>query len=101
MFSATMPTLVEKLAKKYLRRPALVTIGEAGQSADRIEQRVSVFFSGGDCENRKKEKLLEILGSDEFKPPMIIFVNQKKGVDVLARALDKRGVIIQSSFLCQ
>jgi len=29
MFSATMPPAVERLAKKYLRRPAIVTIGTA------------------------------------------------------------------------
>lgn len=27
-----------------------------------------------------------------FEPPIIIFVNQKKGVDVLAKSLEKMGV---------
>jgi superfamily II DNA/RNA helicase len=31
MFSATMPPAVERITRKYLRRPAYVTIGEAGQ----------------------------------------------------------------------
>lgn len=39
--------------------------------------------------NRKK--LLEVLGSG-FEPPIIIFVNQKKGCDVLAKSLEKMGV---------
>lgn len=40
MFSATMPVAVERLAKKYLRRPAIVTIGVAGQAVDTVEQQV-------------------------------------------------------------
>jgi ATP-dependent RNA helicase DDX23/PRP28 len=47
MFSATMPPAVERLAKKYLRRPAIVTIGVAGQAVDTVEQRVE-FVSGDD-----------------------------------------------------
>ncbi|KAJ3062265.1 DEAD (Asp-Glu-Ala-Asp) box polypeptide 23, partial [Quaeritorhiza haematococci] len=86
MFSATMPPAVERLAKKYLRRPAVVTIGQAGQAVEKIEQRVEFI---GD-ENRKKQRLLEILGG-KFEPPIIVFVNQKKGCDVLAKALDKLG----------
>lgn len=39
--------------------------------------------------NRKK--LLEVLASG-FEPPIIIFVNQKKGCDVLAKSLEKMGV---------
>lgn len=42
MFSATMPTAVERLAKKYLRRPAVVTIGTAGQAVETVEQKVEM-----------------------------------------------------------
>ncbi|KAJ8654783.1 hypothetical protein O0I10_009504 [Lichtheimia ornata] len=87
MFSATMPPAVERLAKKYLRRPAVVTIGTAGQAVETVEQRVEMIND----ENKKKNRLLEILNSGAFEPPIIIFVNQKKGVDVLAKALNKLG----------
>ncbi|KAJ3188500.1 DEAD (Asp-Glu-Ala-Asp) box polypeptide 23, partial [Irineochytrium annulatum] len=87
MFSATMPTAVERLAKKYLRRPVVVTIGTAGQVVNRIEQRVEMISD----ENKKKQRLLDVLASGEFEPPIIIFVNQKKGCDVLSKALDKLG----------
>jgi ATP-dependent RNA helicase DDX23/PRP28 len=43
MFSATMPTAVERLAKKYLRREAVVTIGMAGQAVESVEQRVEMI----------------------------------------------------------
>lgn len=50
MFSATMPPAVERLAKKYLRRPAVVTIGTAGQAVETVEQRVEMIND----ENKKK-----------------------------------------------
>ena len=31
MFTATMPTAVERLARSYLRKPAVIYIGSAGQ----------------------------------------------------------------------
>jgi len=45
MFSATMPSAVERLAKKYLRRPAIVTIGVAGQAVDTVDQQVEFINS--------------------------------------------------------
>ncbi len=71
-----------------MRRPATVIIGLAGQVVDRIEQRAEIIND----ENRKKARLLEILGSGEFTSPIIIFVNQKTSCDVLAKSLDKSGV---------
>merc|ERR1719516_178942 len=40
MFSATMPSSVERLARKYLRGPAFIYIGVAGQPTKRVEQIV-------------------------------------------------------------
>ena len=40
MFSATMPPAVERLARKYMRRPVVVNIGRAGQATDNVAQRV-------------------------------------------------------------
>lgn len=41
-------------------------------------------------ENEKRQKLMQIL-SAEVEPPVMIFVNQKKGADVLAKGLEKKG----------
>lgn len=46
LFSATMPPAVERLARKYLKKPAVITIGEAGRAVDTVEQRVE--FVAGD-----------------------------------------------------
>ncbi|XP_030030935.2 probable ATP-dependent RNA helicase DDX23 [Manduca sexta] len=85
MFTATMPPAVERLARSYLRRPAIVYIGSVGKPVDRTEQIVHMIG-----ENEKRRKLTEILQRG-VEPPIIIFVNQKKGADVLAKGLEKLG----------
>ncbi|KAM0434535.1 hypothetical protein ACHAPT_003631 [Fusarium lateritium] len=87
MYTATMPPLVEKIAKKYLRRPAVVTIGNAGEAVDTVEQRVE-FVSG---EDRRKKRLQEILSSEAFAPPIIVFVNIKRNCDAVARDIKAMG----------
>ncbi|VDN11260.1 unnamed protein product, partial [Dibothriocephalus latus] len=85
MFTATMPPAVERLARSYLRRPAIVYVGTAGKPTERVEQIVYMVQEQG-----KRKKLLSILG-EGIEPPVIIFVNQKKGADVLAKGLEKLG----------
>ena len=79
MFTATMPPAVERLARSYLRRPAYVYIGSVGRPVERVEQIVYVLKEG-----EKRKRLVEILNQG-IEPPIIIFVNQKKGADVLAK----------------
>ena len=90
MFTATMPPAVERLARTYLRRPAIVYIGSAGKPQERVEQIVYML-----TETEKRKKLVEILNKG-IEPPIIIFVNQKKGADVLAKSMEKLGVCILS-----
>ncbi|KAA0183567.1 DEAD box ATP dependent RNA helicase, partial [Fasciolopsis buskii] len=85
MFTATMPPSVERLARSYLRRPAVVYIGSAGKPTERVEQIVYMV-----SEQEKRKKLLQILNGG-IDPPVIIFVNQKKGADMLAKGLEKLG----------
>ncbi|KAJ1823127.1 mRNA splicing protein prp28 [Coemansia sp. RSA 2675] len=83
MFSATMPPVVERMARKYLRTPATVTIGTAGKAVDTVEQRAE--FIVGD--EKRKRRLLDLLNQHGNAPPIIVFVNQKKNVDLLGQAL--------------
>ncbi|UJR30923.1 hypothetical protein I4U23_018433 [Adineta vaga] len=85
MFTATMTPAIERLARTYLRRPASVYIGSVGKPTERVEQIVIMC-----SENDKRNKLLDILERG-IDPPIIIFVNQKKAVDVLAKGLVKKG----------
>ncbi|KAI1316005.1 DEAD (Asp-Glu-Ala-Asp) box polypeptide 23 [Mortierella claussenii] len=87
MFSATMPAAVERLAKRYLRRPAVVTIGTAGQAVETVEQRVEMITD----ENKKKNRLMDLL-KGQFAPPVIVFVNQKKSCDMLAKVISGSGL---------
>ncbi|KAF6841116.1 pre-mRNA-splicing ATP-dependent RNA helicase PRP28 [Colletotrichum plurivorum] len=87
MYTATMPPLVEKIARKYLRRPAIVTIGNAGEAVETVEQRVE-FVSG---EDKRKKRLQEILASGDFAPPIIVFVNIKRNCDAVARDVKHMG----------
>merc|ERR1719431_463783 len=85
MFTATMPPQVERLARTYLRRPAVVYIGSIGRPVERVQQTVHVIK-----ENDKRNRLIQLLNQG-FDPPILIFVNQKKGADVLAKSLEKMG----------
>ncbi|GAB1191774.1 mRNA splicing protein prp28 [Aspergillus pseudonomiae] len=87
MYTATMPTAVERIARKYLRRPAIVTIGSAGEAVDTVEQRVE-FIAG---EDKRKKRLGDILSSGEFRPPIIVFVNIKRNCDAIAREIKQWG----------
>lgn len=87
MYTATMPTAVERIARKYLRRPAIVTIGNAGEAVETVEQRVE-YVPG---EDKRKKRLQEILNSGEFQPPIIVFVNIKRNCDAVARDIKNMG----------
>jgi len=87
MFSATMPAGVERLSRKYLRRPAYVIIGEAGKAAERIEQRVQFCNSEAD-----KLRHLTTALTEGPRPPIIIFVNRKKTCDYVANQCSRLGL---------
>lgn len=87
MYTATMPSAVERIARKYLRRPAIVTIGNVGEAVDTVEQRVE-FVQG---EDKRKRRLADILHSQEFKAPIIVFVNIKRNCDAVARDIQRMG----------
>jgi ATP-dependent RNA helicase DDX23/PRP28 len=87
MYTATMAPAVERIAKKYLRRPAEVRIGNTGEAVDSVEQRVE-FIQG---EEKRKKRLQEILGSREYAPPIIVFVNIKRNCDAVARDIKHMG----------
>jgi ATP-dependent RNA helicase DDX23/PRP28 len=87
MYTATMPTAVERIARKYLRRPAIVTIGNVGEAVETVEQRVE-HVQG---EEKRKKRLQEILNSGEFAAPIIVFVNIKRNCDAIARDIKHMG----------
>ena len=85
MFSATMPAAVERLAKTYLRFPAIVSIGDRDSGKNkRIKQELHMM-----PEAKKKGELLKLLAVCE--KPCIVFGGARKSCDVLARHVSSAG----------
>ncbi|KAJ6687371.1 hypothetical protein OIU74_016117 [Salix koriyanagi] len=78
MFSATMPPAVERLARKYLRNPVVVTIGTAGKATDLISQHVIMTK-----ESEKSSRLHRLL--DELGDKTAIVFVTKKNADMVAK----------------
>lgn len=84
MFSATMPTEVELIARTYLRHPVMVRIGDVDSGKNkRIEQRV--FFI---AEGQKKTMLLDELRKLNSNDKVIVFINTQKVGDTLSWQLE-------------
>jgi ATP-dependent RNA helicase DDX23/PRP28 len=88
MFSATMPPEVERLAKEYLRHPAIVSIGgdqkDTGKNA-RITQRIIFLPSVA----QKEKALRDLLLDPRFiREKVIVFCNEKKYVFFYARVVE-------------
>lgn len=67
LFSATMPAAVNRLAQKYLRKPATVTIGDAGEAVDTVDMRTEFIAS----DEKKKARLIDILRNGGFTAPIV------------------------------
>jgi ATP-dependent RNA helicase DeaD len=85
LFSATMPTVIRKIAQKYLHTPEQITIKGKTATAENIRQRYW-FVSGV----HKLDALTRILEAEEYDG-MIIFVRTKTATIELAEKLEARG----------
>jgi ATP-dependent RNA helicase DDX23/PRP28 len=89
MFSATMPPEVERLARQYLRHPAIVSIGDKDSVKNaRIVQKI-IYLPSTD----KKESALRDLIMDRrfVREKVIVFVNEKKHADGVGRIVERAG----------
>lgn len=85
LFSATMPAVIKRIAKTYLKNPAEVTVAAKTGTADNIRQRYWLV-SG----MHKLDALTRILEAEPFDG-MIIFARTKLGTEELAEKLQARG----------
>jgi ATP-dependent RNA helicase DeaD len=85
LFSATMPSVIRKIAQEYLTDPAQITIKVTTASAENIRQRFWMV-SGV----HKLDALTRILEAETFDG-MIIFVRTKTATIELAEKLEARG----------
>ena len=85
LFSATMPSIIRKIAQKYLNSPEEVTIKVKSTETPTIRQRFW-YVSG----LHKLDALTRILEAETFDG-MIIFVKTKTATIELAEKLEARG----------
>ncbi len=85
LFSATMPSAVRRIAQRYLRDPAEVTIQSKTTTAAKIRQRYWIV-SGV----HKLDALTRILEAEPFDA-MLVFTRTKVSTEDLARRLEARG----------
>ena len=90
MFSATMPPSVERLARKYLRNPAVVNVGSAGKTSDLIKQVVKWTT------RNQKPRDLELTLSQFPDTQAIVFVNAKRTVDAVCASILSFGYSVAS-----
>ena len=86
LFSATMPSVIRKIAQKHLKDPVEVTIKSSTTTAPNIRQRYW-FVSG----MHKLDALTRILEAEPFDA-MIIFARTKQATEELAGKLQARGL---------
>lgn len=85
LFSATMPSEVLRLSKRYMQDPANVTINRGEVTVPLIDQ---VYYKV--LERSKPESLCRIIDSENIQLG-IIFCRTKRGVDELTETLIARG----------
>ncbi len=85
LFSATMPSVIRRIAKKHLRDPREITIEVRTATADTIRQRYWLV-SG----MHKLDALTRILEGEPFEG-IIVFVRTKVATVELAEKLEARG----------
>ena len=88
MFSATMPAEVERLARSFLRHPAIISVGDQGSGKNkRILQR-TMYLAGDKQKERELESFTKSLGNSD---KVIVFVNERKTADKVARGVERAG----------
>jgi ATP-dependent RNA helicase DeaD len=85
LFSATMPSVIRKISKQYLKDPVEITVKSKTSTNTNISQRwVHVSHQ------RKLDALTRILEVEPFEA-MILFVRTKQATEELAEKLRARG----------
>jgi superfamily II DNA/RNA helicase len=86
LFSATMPAPIKKLADRFLSSPKSIEVARPATASINITQWLVPVES-----RRKREKLLDMLASDEVSTA-IVFCNRKTTVRDLNKSLQRHGL---------
>lgn len=82
MFSATMSSNVERLAKTYLREAIVISIGETGKAAENVNQRVEYFSTEG----KRRHRFVHLLQT--LQAPILVFLNTRSGCEMIVRYVE-------------
>jgi ATP-dependent RNA helicase RhlE len=85
LFSATMPSEIEKLANELLRNPVRVEVAPQGTTAGEIKQSVIL------ARTKQKRVILSDMLRDEAMKSVIVFARTKHGADRVTRDLERDG----------
>ncbi|VUZ46701.1 unnamed protein product [Hymenolepis diminuta] len=84
MFSATFPNEIQTLAKDFLKNYIFLAVGRVGSTSENISQEI-FYIQDRD----KPERLVRILKEKEPSALTLVFVETKKGADLLANYLSR------------
>lgn len=89
MFSATFPKEIQMLARDFLSNYIFLAVGRVGSTSENITQKI-VWVE----EQEKRDYLLDLLSAHDFSNPSsapltLVFVETKKGADMLEEFLHK------------
>ncbi|XP_017791580.1 PREDICTED: ATP-dependent RNA helicase bel [Habropoda laboriosa] len=95
MFSATFPKEIQMLARDFLSNYIFLAVGRVGSTSENITQKI-VWVE----EHDKRSYLLDLLQSSKFSDPSesltLVFVETKKGADMLEEFLHHEGYPVTS-----
>lgn len=84
LVSATIPPNTEKYANKNLNDAIFIKIGDEKTQVNEVIEQYVIWAE----EKSKKNKLFEIIQNPlKYKPPMIVFVDNKIGTELLSDAI--------------
>ncbi|MSP20165.1 MAG: DEAD/DEAH box helicase [Alphaproteobacteria bacterium] len=86
LFSATMPTEIDKLGQDLLKDPARVAVTPEQITVDRVEQRLYFVDAAA-----KRTLLVDLLQAPDMSR-VIVFTRTKHGADRVAQHLAKSGI---------
>ncbi|XP_015122823.1 ATP-dependent RNA helicase DDX3X [Diachasma alloeum] len=95
MFSATFPKEIQMLARDFLSNYIFLAVGRVGSTSENITQKI-VWVE----EHEKRSYLLDLLTSNNYGDPSealtLVFVETKKGADMLEEFLHQMGYPVTS-----
>lgn len=87
-FSATMPSVIQKLVEQFLHQPVTIQVARQNKTADTVKQKI-VRMPTSDAK-QKRTALRWIIDNSDVKNG-IVFCNRKRDVDIVAKSLNVHG----------